>query len=251
MAVSYTSTGLLDRIKSNNYTFYTNSYTKNVRESDDNVEDFQEKFEEFRKAVRSLSNYSSNASYDEKLKKQLTNLTDTYNSMVKNKDSLTDSSLQKQLDKLDTLIDDNAKNLKKLGIKKTDGKLEFDEDTFDDDADQKTINKLFTGTDSFINQASRLMRNIDKSADDARYVTTEQHLVHGVKYSKEDIEQANTYLNIQTYSTKLNVLNKYVQDNQINNTNKTDVLYLFDLLKNGLNSTDKNGEIEALYNDNK
>jgi hypothetical protein len=251
MSISYTPAGLLDRIQSNNNMYYTNSYIKKVRESDDDVESFQEKFQDFRKAVRNLHNYSSADTTNDKLKKYLTKLTDTYNSMVKNKDSLTDSSLQKHLDKLDSLIDDNAKSLKKLGLNKTDGKLEFDEDTFDDDADQKTIDKLFTGTDSFIDQAYKLMRKIDKSANDAQYVTNEYHLSQGVKYSNEEIEQAKTYLNIQTYSTKLNVLNKYVQDNQINNTNKIDVFYLFDWLKTGLNSTDKNGEIETLYNDNK
>jgi hypothetical protein len=251
MAVSFTSTGLLDRIKSNNNTFYTKTYTKKVRESDDNIEDFQEKFAEFRKAVRSLNNYSENASYDERLKKQLTNLTDTYNSMIKDKDSITDSSLQKQLEKLDTLIDDNAKNLKKLGIKKTDGKLEFDEDTFDDDADQKTINKLFTGTGSFIDQAVKLMRNIDKSSDDARYVTSEKRLVQGVKYSGEEISQANTYLNIINYTSVLNRVNKNVQNDEFNNkVNKYDMFGLFNDLIDSLNSTDKDGKVEALYDEN-
>jgi hypothetical protein len=241
---------LIDTIQ-NNGNKYTRSYTKQVREADEDVEDFQDNLVGFKKIVRKLHNYSSTNTTDDKVKSYLSDLADTYNTLVKNKDSITNSSLQKQLDKLDTLIDDNAKSLKKLGLKKTDGKLEFDEDTFDDDADQKTINKLFTGTGSFIDQAVKLMRNIDKSADDARYVTSEKRLVQGVKYSGEEISQANTYLNIINYTSVLNRVNKNVQNDEFNNkVNKYDMFGLFNDLIDSLNSTDKDGKVEALYDEN-
>jgi ribosomal protein S17E len=152
----------------------SSSYIKYVREEDENVESFQSKFEDFRKVIRNLHNYSSNDTTNDKLKTYLTKLTDTYNSMAKKKDGITDKSLLKQLDSLDSLFEDNAKALKKLGLKMSDGKLEFDDDKFDDDADseQKTINSLFTGTNSFIDQIYKLMRKIDKSASEAQYVLT-------------------------------------------------------------------------------
>jgi hypothetical protein len=244
MNVNYTCSSFIDKVKNNNYS-YTNSYTKLVRESDTDVEKFQEKFEELRKNIRSLHNYSSNNTTDEKLKNYLTKLTDTYNSMVNDKDSLTDSSLQKQLDKLDSLIDDNAKALKKVGLKKTDGKLEFDEDTFDDDADKKTINKLFTGTDSFIDKAHKLMRNIEKSADNAQYVTTERHLSHTTKYEDEDIDKARTYISLQSNT-------KSITD-QLKNASEstdTDIAELLDELGSALDSADKDEGLIEIYKKN-
>jgi hypothetical protein len=172
-------------------------YRKLVREADEDVEKFQDKFDDFRKTVRKLHNYSSNDTTNEKLKDYLTDFTDTYNSMVKNKDSITDKSLLKQLDNLDSLIDDNAKALKKLGLKKNDdGELEFDDEKFDDDADseQKTINSLFTGTDSFIGQAFLLMRKIDKSASDAQYIITE-------RYYNKKVDSSETTTTTNSIST--------------------------------------------------
>lgn len=253
MTINYNSSSLLDTIQ-NNGNKYTKSYTKRVREADEDVEDFQEKFEDFRKVVRNLHNYSSTSITDDKLKTYLTKLTDTYNSMVKNKDSITDSSLQKQLDKLDTLIDDNAKSLKKLGLKKTDGKLEFDEDTFDDDADKKTINKLFTGTDSFIDQAYKLMRKIDKSASDAQYVTTEYNLHSTTKYSDADILNANVYLLMQQSGSLLNDYYKYNQNNMLEyneETNKDNINQILYSLSLGLESADKTDRLTGICSDNK
>jgi hypothetical protein len=85
---------LLDTIQNNNYK-YTRSYTKQVREADDDVEDFQDNLVEFKKIVRRLHNYSSTDTTDDKVKSYLSDLADTYNSLVSNKDKLTDSSLQK------------------------------------------------------------------------------------------------------------------------------------------------------------
>jgi ribosomal protein S17E len=175
-------------------------YRKLVREADEDVEKFQEKFEDFRKIVRKLHNYSSSDTTNEKLKGYLTDFADTYNSMVKNKDSITDKSLLKQLDNLDALIDDNSKALKKLGLKMSDGKLEFDDEKFDDEADseQKTINSLFTGTDSFIGQAFLLMRKIDKSAADAQYVVTE-------RYYNKKVDSSDLAKNISTSTIDISI----------------------------------------------
>jgi hypothetical protein len=248
MSISYNASDFLNRITSNNNNYYTSSYKKNVREEDDAVEKMQEKLESLKKAVRNLHNYSSSDTTNDKLKNYLTELADTYNSMVDKKDSLTNSTLKKQLDKLDTLIDDNAKNLKKLGLKKTDGKLEFDEDAFDDNADQKTINKLFTGTDSFIDKTFKLMRKIDKSASDAQFVTTEKHFYEGVTYSNEDITQAKAYLELLRYGSLANKLNDYVQKDEINTTNSIDLYGVLEALRDGLNETDDGKKVGEMYN---
>jgi esterase/lipase superfamily enzyme len=180
----------VDAVSSTTTTQYTyKKYKKLVREADEDVEAFQKKFEEFRKTVRKLHNYSSSDTTNEKLKDYLTDFTDTYNSMIEDKDKITDKSLLKQLDKLETLFDDNSTALKKLGLKKNDdGELEFDDEKFDDEADseQKTINSLFTGTDSFIGQAFLLMRKIDKSASNAQYVMKERY------YYTTNVDSTNT-----------------------------------------------------------
>jgi hypothetical protein len=241
MSINYNASDFLNRITSNNNYYYTSSYKKNVRESDDDVEAFQSEFSDFRKIVRRLNNYNSNDTTEDKLKDYLSDLADTYNSMSKKAENITDSTLKKYLNKLDTLIDDNAKSLKKLGLKKNDdGELEFDEDTFDDDFDQKVADKLFTGTDSFIDQARKLMRNIDYSASDAEFVTNEKRFYDGIKYSNEEINQANAYLNLLNYSTSLNKLNSYVQDNKISNINKEDMYDVFEKMRDNLNLLGEN-----------
>jgi hypothetical protein len=248
MSINYNASDFLNRITNNNNYYYTSSYTKNVREADDDVESFQSKFSEFRKIVRRLNNYNSNDTTEDKLKDYLSDLADTYNSMSKKAENITDSSLKKYLNKLDTLIDDNAKSLKKLGLKKNDdGELEFDEDTFDDDFDQKVADKLFTGTDSFIDQARKLMRNIDYSASDAEFVTTEKRFYNGIKYSDEEITQAKAYLNLLNSSTVLNKLNSYIQNDMVGSADKTDVFSEFEKFAKNLNLTDKNGEAEKIY----
>jgi hypothetical protein len=243
---------LMNTIQNNGNKYKTGSYIKQVREADDDVEDFQDNLVEFKKIVRRIHNYNSNDTTQDKVKSYLSDLADTYNTLVSNKDKLTNSSLQKQLDKLDTLIDDNAKSLKKLGLKKSDGKLEFDEDTFDDDADKKTIKKLFEGTDSFGDQLFKITRDIDSSASDAQYVTSEKRFVQGVTYSKKELSQASSYLNIIKYSSVLNNFNEHVQNGELSdNINKYDMFYLFNKLSDSLNSTDKDGKVKALYDENK
>jgi hypothetical protein len=168
--------------------------------------------------------------------------------MSKKAENITDSSLKKYLNKLDTLIDDNAKSLKKLGLKKNDdGELEFDEDTFDDDFDQKVADKLFTGTGSFIDQARKLMRNIDYSASDAEFVTTEKRFYDGIKYSNEEITQAKAYLDLLKESTVLNKLNSYVQDDKISNINKEDMYDVLESVRDKLNLLGENGK--TIYED--
>jgi hypothetical protein len=248
MSINYNASDFLTRVTNNNNYYYTSSYKKNVVESDDDVESFQTKFSDFRKIVRRLSNYNSNDTTEDKLKDYLSDLADTYNSMSKKKENITDSNLKKYLDKLDTLIDDNAKSLKKLGLKKNDdGELEFDEDTFDDDYDQKVADKLFTGTDSFIDQARKLTRKIDYSASDAEFTTTEKRFYDGISYNNEEITQAKAYLNLLNCSTVLNKLNSYIQDDKIGSADKTDVFSMFEGLSKNLNLTDKNGESETIY----
>jgi hypothetical protein len=163
--------------------------------------------------------------------------------MSKKAENITDSSLKKYLNKLDTLIDDNAKSLKKLGLKKNDdGELEFDEDTFDDDFDQKVADKLFTGTDSFIDQARKLMRNIDYSASDAEFVTTEKRFYDGIKYSNEEITQAKAYLNLLNNSTVLNTLSGSVKDGSISNIDKEDMYSVLESVRDNLNLLGENGK---------
>jgi hypothetical protein len=243
---------LIDTIQ-NNGNKYTRSYTKQVREADEDVEDFQDNLVGFKKIVRKLHNYSSTNTTDDKVKSYLSDLADTYNTLVKNKDSITNSSLQKQLDKLDTLIDDNAKSLKKLGLKKTDGKLEFDEDTFDDDANTKTIKKLFEGTDSFGDQLFKITRDIDSSSSDAQYVTSERHLSSTTKYSDSDYLKANLYLLVQQGASLLNYYCEHSNNGTTidYNDEKNTIANTLDSVVLGLNYTTTTDNLIKSYENNK
>lgn len=247
---------LTSTIRNNGYK-YTRAYTKQVREADDDVEDFQGELESFKKIVRKIHNYSSTNTTDDKLKTYLSDLKDKYNSLVKNKDSLTNSTLQKKLDKLDALIDDNAKALKKLGLKKTDGKLEFDEDTFDDDDNDKksTIKKLFEGTDSFGDQLYKITRDINKSAAAAQYVTTEYHLSSTTKYNESELIKAENYSVIQPWGQMLNTLyNAKMADNGVDYNSNDDILDIIDqsleYITSNINYLNNDEGIVSLCKDN-
>lgn len=186
MAVQYTIDQLCSKI-SGSYS-YTNAYTKKVREADVNVQDLQGNIEEFRKAVRNLRKYSSGVTTKSKLEKYLKDFVESYNDLKKTSGSITDEDLNKELSKLDELIGDNEKALKKIGIKKSDDELTFDEEIFEEIEDDDYIDNLFIGKDSFINQVNKVMRNIEKRVDDSEYETVTKKVSKTTKYDKEKVD---------------------------------------------------------------
>lgn len=203
MAIEYSAAGFLEKIRTNNNS-YVSSYKKRVREANTGVETLQEDIADFRKCIRNLKNYSSGVTPKSKVERQLKDFVKSYNSMKKNSADVTDEKLSKQLSKLENLFSEHEKDLKKIGLKQSDGKLEFDTDVFEEDEDKvvdKVIGKLFSGKDSFIRQADKIMRGVESSADDAEYSMVERRLSKTTTYSDEDILLGYSYaLTMETIS---------------------------------------------------
>ena len=166
MAVQFTPIKLLQHIKDNNFSYY-NSYKKQVKETNESVEEFQNKLEKFRKDVADLKKYSPGITNKSKLEKELSDFVKSYNNMEKSAENITDKNVRKQLSKLRSLFSENEKDLRKIGIKKTNGKLTFDEDEFDD-ADTKVIDRLFYGKGCFIQQANKIIQKTEDKAEDIK-----------------------------------------------------------------------------------
>ena len=255
MAIQYTPSDLISKISNNDFA-YTNSYKKRVREADTDVEGLQKEIEDFRKNVRSLRNYSSGVTTKSKLEKQLNKLVKSYNSMKKAAGNVTDDEVKEQMTKLENLFTDNEKNLKKIGIKEaSDGKLSFDKEVFED-AEDKDIDKLFLGKDSFIDMANKIMRKVEKSADEAQYDMVERRISRTTRYDQQDIVVADKFILADSVVSTLEAYNNKVQSGTLDTKDKEENLYLdFSILAATYNidPDDKSGQkanIQQLYIDN-
>ena len=255
MAFQYTPSDLISKISNNDFA-YTNSYKKRVREADTDVEGLQKEIEDFRKNVRSLRNYSSGVTTKSKLEKQLNKLVKSYNSMKKAAGNVTDDEVKEQMTKLENLFTDNEKNLKKIGIKEaSDGKLSFDKEVFED-AEDKDIDKLFLGKDSFIDMANKIMRKVEKSADEAQYDMVERRISRTTRYDQQDIVVADKFILADSVVSTLEAYNNKVQSGTLDTKDKEENLYLdFSILAATYNidPDDKSGQkanIQQLYIDN-
>lgn len=253
MAIQYTPSELIGKISNNNFT-YTNSYNKRVREADTDVEDLQKEIEDFRKNIRSLKNYSSGVTTKSKLEKQLNKLVKSYNSMQKAAGNVTDDKVKEQMTKLEDLISDNEKNLKKIGLKKSsDGKFSFDEEAFED-AEDKDIDKLFSGKDSFIDLANKIMRKVEKSADEAQYDMVERRISRTTRYDAQDIVVAQKFTLADAVVSTLAAYNDRVQSGSLGEEDQKNLNYDFIILADTyrIDQDDKSGEqanIWQLYKD--
>lgn len=188
MNVSYSASELYNKISSNGNS-YVSSYRKRVREADTNVQDLQEDIGSFRKCVRNLKNYDPDTITKSKLEKYLDKFADSYNELKKSADKITDKELSKTLTKLEDFMEENKKSLKKLGLKESDGKWTFDSEVLEETKDSD-INKLFEGNDSIFKQMDKLMRKVEKNADEEEYQMVLRNFYHTTQYSQEEMEQA-------------------------------------------------------------
>ena len=255
MAIQYTPNELINKISNNDFA-YTYSYKKRVREADTDVEVLQKDIEDFRKNVRSLKNYSSGVTTKSKLEKQLNKLVKSYNSMKKTAGNVTDDEVKEQMTKLENLFTDNEKNLKKIGIKKaSDGKLSFDEEVFKD-VEDKDIDKLFLGKDSFIDMANKIMRKVEKSADEAQYDMVERRISRTTRYDQQDIVVADKFILADAVVSTLAAYNEKVQSNALDSTDQGNLELDFNILAAiyNIDPDNKSGQkanIQQLYIDNK
>lgn len=170
---------------SNNYS-YSKSSRKMVRQLDESVQNIQDEIEGVQKTVRRLKNFSANGSND-RLEKYLEDFTKKYNKLKKEAKSVENEDLKKEISKLEDLLDENKKDLKKLGVKMSDDELEFDSEVFED-VREKDINKLFEGKDSFIKKLYKTTRTIDELADKSEYKYELKSVSTTIKYDKNTID---------------------------------------------------------------
>lgn len=192
MAIQYTATDFINKLSANNFS-YTNSYKKKIREANTDVETLQGDIIKLKKTVKSLGKYSEGVMSKTRLGKLFQSLVKTYNLIDKDSEKISDDELAKQMDKFEKLFSENEKNLKKIGLKKSDGKLEFDSDVFED-ADDKIVNKLFEGKNSFVKQANKLVRKIEEYADDSQFSIVERRISSITRYNTDDMQLAQTFV---------------------------------------------------------
>lgn len=214
-AISYTTSDFLSKI-TNNGNRYVSNYSKRVREADTGVQDSQDEIADFRKKVRLLRNYDTDNFDADEVERNLTSFVESYNSL---KEALTDADndeLNKQMEEIEELIDDNSTSLKKLGVKLSDDELTFDEDTFEDLTDKeikKYADKLFVGSDSFIGQTSKIMRDMEQTSEDEEYNIVKRKFYTVTEYSEAEIAAATAAKNLVSALTKCTgIVENYDED---------------------------------------
>ena len=244
MNIQYKPFDLIDTIRDNNLS-YTHSFTKKVTTADANVEKLQDKAESFRKSVKKLKRYSPGGISREMLTDQAEDLVKSYNAMKNSSDLVTDKDVQKQLSKLDKLFSDNERTLRKAGIEKLNGKYTFDRAAFAE-ASEKTINTLFTGHDSLVGKADKILRNVEETTDDIQYVTSEYNDSSTLKYEEKDMLTAE-YSTIagQATSTLKLIPSGELSDSSMQDSVR-DLLQLFSKSAYRTNSAGKNENIDKL-----
>lgn len=187
MNISYSATDLYNKISSNGNS-YISSYRKNVREADVNVQGLQEDIESFRKNIGKLKNFDSNKVTRSKLEKYLDDFAESYNELKDSGEKITDKELTEKLSNLEDFMKDNKKILKKLGLKESDGKWSFDSEALEETKDSD-IDKLFEGNDAIFKQLDKMMRKVEKKADEEEYQTVLRSFQTVTKYSADDMKQ--------------------------------------------------------------
>lgn len=209
---SFSAEGLLEHLQQSNYS-YRMSYTKRVHEANESVQNLRGNLEDFRKSVRDLKKYTSGVTSTERMEKQITGFIKSYNKISSNAGKITDKELKKQLNELDELIGSNEKQLEKIGITKNKkGKLEFDTEEFEE-AETKYLDELFSGRNSFISKAGKILRGVDKNVDEAEYTTVERNISFNKKYDKNAIDFVKKLTIVQSCTADLSDIAKEAEAN--------------------------------------
>ena len=201
-SISYSASDFLNKITSSGNAYISN-YNKRVREADTEVQDLQEQLVTFRKNVRNLRNYDSDSYNRNQIERQITSFVKSYNNLNSAYEKTDNSSIKKQMDKLEEAISDNEKTLKKLGIKVSDKELKFDTDTFDDVTDKdakKLFQTLFEGSDSFISNVYKIGRDLEKTADSEEFHMNLRRFHTTTRYSDTEITAATMANEIKSTS---------------------------------------------------
>lgn len=252
MAVSYNTYELLDKIQNNNY-HYVNFYKKKSIEANDDVKVLQKNITAFQKDVKKLTKYSPDKVVKSQLEKQIGKFVSSYNALKKNGDKVTDEEVNKQIAKLDKLFSDNAKDLSKIGLKEADGKLKFDSDVFEEAKDE-VFEKLFTGKESLIRQANKILRKVDDGAQDAEFHVVEHKMTTDVEYNAYDYAVAYLMTNVGKTVSVLEQCSKLMTGADAMNEKSrelvSDCLTLFVSACDGVKSAKESGNVKKFCKDN-
>ncbi|EOS38197.1 hypothetical protein C809_04724 [Lachnospiraceae bacterium MD335] len=260
MAIQYTAIDFLTKLSQSNYT-YTNAYRKKVHESNKDVEALQVDVAGLKKTVKDLGKSSKGLTLNsglENLKiyykktaveskgeasktrfgKQLQTLVKTFNSLNKNAEKVPDKELEKQLEKLENLFDKNEKDLKKIGLKKKDGKYVFDSEVFEE-ADNKVINRLMEGKDSFIKQTEKIMRKIETRLEDLQYNIVDRNMMRTTKYDNDEITLASSFALAKETTNILGLCGSLMEEGALPEEFKEEVTEDLGLFITAYNNADK------------
>ena len=216
VGIEYSATDLYNKILLNDNKF-TAKYQKKVREADTDVQNMQDDIKEFHKNICSLKKYKSSNMTKSKLKKFLEKYTDAYNELKDSKEVVSDEKLSKYFKKLESILSDNKKIFKKIGIKESDGKLEFNEEIFKD-AKDKDINKLYDGNEAVFKQMDKIIRQITKRAEEKEYNMVLHNFYSVCTYSQENMTQSLNACNLQKTMSSLGSINSiFDSSDEVNN----------------------------------
>ena len=200
---TYSMESLYNKIVGANYSYVHSTYkTKSVLESDDDIKDIKTESDTFQSKIKKLKNYSTNKDYDNKEIRNINNFVKEFNAFKKKTDLTSNTEITKKMEELESLLKENKKNLKKAGVSISDkGFLGFDSEDFED-VDTKVLKELFSGNDSFINKASKIIRSIKSVAEENEQTVSYIKYHPTTSYTKQELATAsncialnNTFLN--------------------------------------------------------
>ncbi len=248
MTIEFTREDLLKNISQNGYA-YRNTHVKKVTEVNEDVEMFQGSMSAFKKPVKWLKKYSSGESSKTRLEKEIKSLLKTYNEMNQKADGIEDKDLQKQMSKLEKLFTDNSEALKKIGIDKENGKYKLNSDTLKD-ADEKDINALLVGHESFMSSVDRVLRKVEYSADDAHYSRVNRKITNVTNYDKASVTLAGFMTLAQQTQSVISQYNNVVQSGNLSADDekniKTDLMYFAVSVYKTYSGKEETGSLEQL-----
>lgn len=258
MAIQYSTDEFLKKINlnqnfNNTNLSYNYTYKKKVNASNLDIETLQDDIENLKKSIKKLAKYSEDLTPRTAVKKQLESLVKTYNTYKKNTGKITDDETKEQIEKLEKLFSDNERALKKLGLTKSDKKMELDSDIFDK-ADKKNISKLFEGRDSFAKKADKIIRKMEECAGNAQYKAEELNIGGVMRYSLDDVKIASMLAATNDSVNRLTELSDSIDDGNDNEGILKTKAYLKAFADNIVSVSDNNeylDELKSLFTDDK
>lgn len=164
--------------------------SRKVLQANTDIQDLKEDITDLREKMRKLGSYDKELTGQSKLERQITKFAKSYNALKEQyAENEYDKSIKKEMDKLDKVIDEHEKELNKIGIKKKNDKLLFDNEKLKKSS-KKDIDALFTGTDCFMKKATKELRKLDKIMQEKEYSIVTRQYASITKYSAEEMELA-------------------------------------------------------------